>query len=204
MRALADKSQKLSRMYLGGFHVLNESSNPDALSLAAHAIRELMEKIPEYLDVPVKAQKETTKAKIREVEQSWGKATTNSQCHDRGQWNGKIDGSLRKFLTKLDNFFEWFRNHYPRRRDEISRTLDRMEDSDRDVPPPLQELNVATWVELRDFFVSVAHHRKSPSREEFLQWLDALERFLLDRLVPRTFEDFEEIDSILREGDDNA
>jgi hypothetical protein len=34
--------------------------------------------------------------------------------------------------------------------------------------------------------------------------LDALERFLLDRLQPRTFDDFSEIDALLDEGGVNA
>lgn len=203
LHSLVQESPELSKMYLGGIHVLNDRSNPDAFSLAAHAIRELMEKIPEYLDIPVKAQKETAKGKIREIEESWEKATAYSQCHDNGRWAGKIDGPLRKLLTKIDNFFDWFRHHHPRRQDEVNRTLDRMDVSGRDLPEPLQKLNVEAWMELRDFFVSVAHHRRNPPPKEFLKWLDAVERFLLERLHPRTFEDFEEIDTILRE-EDNA
>lgn len=203
-RALAKKDSELAKMYYGAIHVLSDNKNPEALPLAAHAIREMMEKIPEIIDVPVKAQKENLKGKIREVEDFWKRATTNSQCYDQGQWCGKIDGSLRKLLARLGKFFNWFGNHHPRRRDEIGRTLGRMDDTQREIPEPLQELNVTTWEELRDFFVPVAHHRRSPSRKEFSQWLDALERFLLDRFVPRTFEDFEEIDKILREGDGYA
>ena len=204
VRALEAKNEELGRIYYGGLHILSDTKNPEALSLAAHAIREMMEKIPEFLDVPVKALRESTKAKIREVEDSWKNATANSKCHHSGRWDGEIDGSARKLLTKLDKFFEWFRNYHPRRRDEIDRTLHRMDDSDRRIPPRLQNLNVTTWIELRDFFISVAHHRQNSSRDAFLQWLDALERFLLDRLVPRTFEDFEEIDNIVREGESDA
>jgi hypothetical protein len=201
LRSLAQKSPELSRIYLGANHVLNDSSNPDALSLAAHAIRELMEKIPEYLDVPTRAQKETAKGKIREIEGFWERAIANSQCHSDGLWNGKIDSPLRKLLAKIESFIDWFRNHYPRRRDEVNQALNRMEDSGRSIPPPLQKLNVEAWMQLRDFFVFVAHHRTRPSRDEFLERLDALERFLLERLNPRTFEDFEEIDNILSEED---
>lgn len=115
LRSLAQKSNELSKIYLGGIQVLHDRTNPDAFSLAAHAIRELIEKIPEHLDVPVKAQKETAKGKIREIEEFWQRATANSRCHNDGLWNGKIDGPLRKLLTKVDSFFDWFRNHYPRR-----------------------------------------------------------------------------------------
>ena len=64
-------------------------------------------------------------------------------------------------------------------------------------PPPkvLQELNVNAWIEMHDYFVTVAHH--GDDLGEFDGWVDALERTILNLLSPRTFADFDAIDSIL-------
>ena len=52
LTALIEKDPHLGVMYLGGLHVLRQEGNPDREALAAHAIRELMEKLPQFVDVP--------------------------------------------------------------------------------------------------------------------------------------------------------
>jgi len=53
--SLGKKDSRLSKMYLGGLFALNQYNNPDKLCLCAHSMRELMEKLPEYLDIPKKS-----------------------------------------------------------------------------------------------------------------------------------------------------
>jgi hypothetical protein len=56
----------------------------------------------------------------------------------------------------------------------------------------------------REYFQAIAHHGRQPPEEDFRARIDALERFLLDRLRPRTFADFDAIDDIIQEGESNA
>ena len=60
------------------------------------------------------------------------------------------------------------------------------------------------WERIRDFFVAVCHHNKQAEEGEFGQYLDELERFLLDRVRPRTFDDFSAIDRLIEEGESDA
>lgn len=180
--------------------VLRDASNPDRLAQCAHSMRELMEKLPELLDVPTKAQKESLKAKVQEIENAYIGTQKKTGCFSTSnEWEGSIDGHLQKFLVRLGSFFEWFASHHPRRRDELHGVLNRLDGSGRTLPKPLASLNVDAWDQKRDFFQSVAHHRHKGDEREFRQWLDALEQFLLDRLKPRTFDDFAEIDTLLEE-----
>lgn len=157
-----------------------------------------MEKLPAYFDVAMRAHGEKLSVKIREVEDAWRRALERSQCASPGnEWQGQIDGPLRKFLTKLTEFFSWLAEHMPRRKEEVSATLRTIDPANRQLPKQIEKLNVDTWDQMREFFQSVAHHGRVISREEFDQWSDALERFLLERLVPRTFDDFAKIDAIL-------
>ena len=56
--ALARKSGELVTFYVGALSALAYEANPDRLSHAAHGIRELIEKFPQYVDVAVPAHKE--------------------------------------------------------------------------------------------------------------------------------------------------
>ena len=204
-RALLEKDKGLADIYLGAMTVLGQTGNPDELALAAHGLRELIEKIPALVDVKIKAQREGLKAKVREIEGHWEKTVEESECIQNTRWVGEIDRHLSNLLERLKNFFQWFAEHHPRRKAEIVSTLKGLDISGRALPLPLEELNVQAWDKIRDYFVTVAHHRKqNPAHEEFDQWLDALERFLLDRLRPRTFADIDTIDEIIAEGESDA
>ena len=203
-KALLGKHQLLSNIYFGVLTTMDHVSNPDRLPLAAHGARELMEKIPAFLDVSITAQTETLKTKVRELEDCWQVMLKNSQCHGSQGWCGQIDKSLSKLLERLQSFFKWFVEHHPRRKAEIASTLRTLDGSGRTLPMPLEELNVKTWDKMRDFFQAISHHLKTTDETEFHQWLDALERFLLDRLCPRTFSDIDAIDTIIREGESDG
>ena len=202
--ALLEKDQKLADMYMGTLIVLNHNENPDHLAHAAHGVRELMEKLPSFVNVPIKAQSESLKSKIIELETIWLSTLEKSQSYNNQIWEGDIDPRLHKLLNKVHLFFEWFTNHYPRRKAEVAKTLRGLDVSGRTLPIPLEDLNIKTWFGIRDFCQSVAHHRKYTTKDEFGQWLEALERFLLDRLRPRTFTDFDKIDEIIRESESDA
>jgi len=201
MRALDERDPGLSAIYLGAIMVLVDTSNPDRLPQCAHSVRELMEKLPERLDVPTQAQKESLKVKVREIEDAYVGAQQKTSCFSSVDgWSGTIDVPLKKLLSKIGGFFDWFSTHHPRRRDELHGVLTRLDGSGRELPKPLASLNVDAWDKKRDYFQSVAHHRLNTDEQEFRRWMDALERFLLDRLAPRTFDDFAEIDTIIGEG----
>lgn len=205
VQALDARDGTLSVMYRGGLAVLGDSTNPDRFAQCAHSLRELMEKLPELLDVPTTAQKQSLKAKVREIEDAFLGAQKKTSCFSSTNgWDGSIDGHLRKLLSRIGSFLEWFASHHPRRRDELHGVLVRLDGSGRELPKPLASLNVDAWDKKRDYFQSVAHHRRVADEQEFGQWLDALERFLLDRLEPRTFDDFAEIDALLGEGGGHA
>ena len=48
-------------MYLGALMVFDQGGNPDRLALAAHSFRELMEKLPRYIDVPAESSPSSAK-----------------------------------------------------------------------------------------------------------------------------------------------
>ncbi len=199
--ALARKNTELVRFYVGALSAVAYGANPDRLAQAAHGFRELMEKFPKYVDVAIPAHSEKLGVKVNELEGKWNKAKVKSKCRrPEGGWEGEIDKPARELLEATDALFGWKKDHMPRRQAEIAQTLVRLDPAGRPLPAPLQKLNVNLWADMRDFFQKVAHHGYVCTVEEFSQWAEALELFLIERLQPRTFDDFTAIDAILDEG----
>jgi hypothetical protein len=164
-----------------------------------------MEKLPEYLDVATSAQQLSLKSKVRELADAYMGMQKRSSCYvPPANWTGSIDYHLAKFLSSAGTFINWFIDHNPSRRQEIRNALDGLAGPGRALPNPLATMNVKTWESIRDFFQATSHHRKSTDELEFSQRLNALEQFLLDKLAPRTFDDFSEIDALLENEEGHA
>jgi len=163
-----------------------------------------MEKIPRYIAVETRASRESLKPKVRELEDRWNTTVENSACYDNGDWNGSIDRHLRRLLQRLQRFLDWFGEHHPQRRVEAAVVLRQLEGSGRTLPARLEDQEVKGWMATKEYFLAVAHHGRQPAEEDFRARMDALERFLLDRLRPRTFADFDAIDDIIQEGEGGA
>ncbi len=117
-------------------------------------------------------------------------------------WDGETDGPIRDFLEKIKAFFEWKKEHMRRRRQEIAGTMRALDGPGRVVPSDLEELAVQEWLDVRKYFVNVAHHQApDPTAEEFDTHLISLERILLRKLNPPTFADFDALDAIIKAGE---
>ncbi|OAQ21539.1 hypothetical protein TDIS_0057 [Thermosulfurimonas dismutans] len=163
-----------------------------------------MEKIPQYLDLPVRVKPKNLRSEVQNLSEEWKKTCERSECFEEGSWHGEIDGSLRKLLQKLGKFFDWFSEHYPTRSKQTKSMLSYLDPFVSKLPEPIMELRAKEWKEIHDYFNDVSHHRFDSDFDTFSKWLEALEYFLLDRFVPKTFDDHKIIDDIIREGEENA
>jgi len=185
-------------MYLGGIQVMADRSNADRLALAAHAFRELMGQLANLYSGVERLTPMGEKVSL--FQKQWEKARARSVCHADGEWKGSIDDALSRFLVHCRQFFDWHASSFPRRRERVGETLQRLDRSPIRLPRVLTELSVAAWSSIYDYWNRVAHHNVEPGEDEFLEWVASLERFLLDRLIPRTFEDLSEIDALISGG----
>lgn len=216
---LVDMDKQLSTIYLGALTVLADEQNPDRLALTAHGFRELVEKLPRYLDAPVK-DPPSMKVKVQLVHESWKRVVKNSACYEGTvwtreiDWSGNIDGHLQRLLKQMGEFFQWFENERPSRKQQTSIILNKL--GTRSLPKSLQELQVEAWERCHYYFDAVAHH-STTSLGELEQWVAEFEHILLDhldRLQPRTTKDEmkikraleaqEKIRRIIVEGEANA
>jgi hypothetical protein len=199
--ALFRRSERIARMYLGARYALRDGLNPERFAAAAHCVRELMEKVPEIVAVSTPAHSERLGAKVGELEQSFQRVVSNSKLK-APKWDGETDGPIRDFLEKSKDFFEWKREHMPRRRQEIATTMRALDGPGRVLPSDLEKMAVEEWFDVKEYFDNVAHHQMpDPSAEDFDGHLTSLERILLRKFNPPTFADFDALDAIIDAGE---
>jgi hypothetical protein len=201
-QALDRRSERIARMYAGAHLVLRESANTERLCCAAHLIRELMEKVPEIVDVRTQARQERMTPKARELEAAYDSALRKTQLRPP-EWKGDVDSAIANLLETLREFVEWMKAHLPRRRDEILSTFRALDGPGPVLPPDLENEMFRAWMKMNDFFQSVSHHNQDPTNEQFDEQLRRLEGFLLKKLNPPTFPNFDAIDAIIEEGEGN-
>lgn len=193
---LADKSIRLARMYLGALRVLSQHENPDRLALAAHDLRELMEKFPEYVNISIRPPV-SMGTKVNELKETWLDAQ-KSTCRQDDMWGGTIDAKLSKLLQDMDAFFKWKERDQPSQIEKVVKTLRELDPARRRVPPSVEKIMGQLWRTINAYFQAVAHHGKGDTTEEdFEGHLRELEYFLIERIDPRTFDDLDEIDAII-------
>ena len=95
----------------------------DRMALAAHGLRELMEKLPRFHDLPKETKPTAMTAMVRVLTASWGNAVGKSNCHSNGIWSGEIDRALERFLKKAQEFFGWIEKERPTRKQAAARIL---------------------------------------------------------------------------------
>jgi len=197
--ALQERDDRLGVMYIGALQVLRQRENPDRFALCAHGIREILEKLPEYLDLPLERKDASLTAKVRELQNAWSKVAREA---DGAEWMTK--GVERFLKVVVAQFFAWFERHQPKRVDRVKKIFRGLDPGAGQLPPPIEDLRLKEWDRFNDYFQDVSHHRVLTTDAEIENWLTALERFLLDRLKPRTFEDHAEIDKLIAEGEADA
>ncbi len=207
--ALLARDRELADMYVGALVVLGAGGegggSPDSFAQAAHSVRELMRLLPRRIrKVPMQAGGERMGDRVGNLRTEWDKAMAQSACHRDGKWSGAIDMPLSRFLTKAGAFFQWLKQERPSHRDAVGEMLRKLDPSGVQVPRSLEEEVLRTWRDLYGFFNRVAKHDVRPPADKFEEELGRLEGTLLKVLRPRTFEDFDEIDRIVEEGERDA
>lgn len=172
--------------------------NQESLHVAGYEMREFMNALPRALDLPI-VPREQMNDRIQAIVSEYKEKTRNSACFSDGEWDGSLDKQVERLVRSLMKFVKWLEQHVPSRRVESMSVLQRLAPTEHPYPLALMNVRADEWKELLRFFNGCAHHDGDPDPTEFGQRVESLERFLLDHLEPRTFEDQDEIDRLIKE-----
>jgi len=198
---LLKKSEELANYYLGAVYAFNQKNNPDYLAHSAHGLRELIEKLPQI--VGIVPNKPDVSGKFSQLASKWVNQALKSDCYSGEVFSGDIDDKLLRFLNEAKKIFQWFEER-PSRRDDQVRTLRALDPVEVSMPESLEKVRTDELTVYGRYFTSVSHHSRQTDDNEFSSFLVRVEIFILDYLSPRTFDDHEELDALIRAGEENA
>src|SRR5271165_791402 len=198
--SLARKEQKLAGIYEAGLHVFYQTENAGRLPLAAHSMRELIEKCPTLTGREPRVQGDTMKSRIHPVRQAHDalkrKGFTNTSPLDG------VDKAVRKVLARLSTFFDWMDDNRPSLEKETAEMLSDLSGPGIPVPMDISDATVAGWMAADVYFKRVAHHgEEHVNDDEFVEHMTLVEKVLLQRLQPRAIADLDDIDALVAEAE---
>jgi hypothetical protein len=199
-RVLHRRSERIAQMYLGAIIAMNHGQDPERWCKAAHELRELMMNMSEVADVEIRALNESLGKKVAELETAFDSVVENSKLKPP-KWDGPADQPVQHWLNKSTEFFNWKRNHQPRRRAEFTKVLRALDGPNRLLPAEIEERNVESWMDTKSYFDKIAHHGSNAVEREFLERMAYVESVLHNKLNPRTFGNFDALDEIIEEGE---
>jgi len=197
---LHGRSERIARIYLGAIIAVNDGRDPERLCKAAHQMRELMRKMSEIADVEIRALNESLGQKVAHLENEFDSMVENSKLK-APNWDEPMDQPMQRWLNKVTDFFDWKKTHQPKRRAETKQVLRALDGPNRLLPTETEERNVDSWMDTKDYFDKVAHHGSESIEKEFLDRMAYVESVLQNKLNPKTFANFDALDAIIQEGE---
>lgn len=192
-QALVERRQDCGTYYLSALTALNDTSLPDRMALAAHALRELMEKLPiETFDSVTDLNQ-----RVNGLRPFWEEARKECQATENAPWVGEIGEALRSFLETVQQFFDVRDRVASSRQEQRVRFLRELEGTRVPLPEDIHRENAIFWGKLSAYFTQVSHHRHRPPESDFRNRLSDLEAFLAARMMPKATADLAEIDALL-------
>jgi hypothetical protein len=198
---LARKNAKLAKIYSGGLAVLFDEKNPLRFELAAHALRELIEKSPLLINGEVVATGDGMKNRLDLLRRAYQMLTKGQGFNEKSPLPGSED-QVRAVILELSRYFEWEADNRPQARQRTARTLGALSGPGQALPVDISDNEVTRWMEADGYFKMVAHNRHDfVDRVEFVARMRFIERVLLRRLQPPAVPELDELDLLIKEGE---
>jgi hypothetical protein len=198
---LAGRNGKLARIYKGGLIVVFDEINPFRFELAAHSMRELIEKISLLTTGEDWAHGDGV-SQLVPVRRAYEALTQGQGFNERLS----LENSTEQVLTLIRNlsgYFEWEAVNRPHLRKRIAQTLSALSGPGQALPVDVSKNEVERWLKAYRYFTMVAHNRyDTVDRDEFVSNMTFIEKVLLSRLQPPAVPELDALDALIKEGED--
>ena len=190
---LAGMDQDLADKYSGAVLVLSYS-HVERIPQAAYSMRELMDRLPAHVGVPLSKPADLG-SQVQGLRDQW-----NRVKGDADDGVGDITRRLRRFLSSLGAFFEGFQHRSPRVQERTARLMRALDPARQSLAGPLEQDLVKRWMDLFDDFNSILHGRVV--RAGIVESLiGEVEDVLLNFLSPSAVEHRELLEALVQEGE---
>ena len=198
---LQERDKLLAQMYFSAIWVLSDSENPESVPQSAYSMREMLSHLVDYKPLDVHSE-------VNGIQGLWDKAIKGPQLTCDLDWKGKISEPLSAFLKGMAGFFGSYKGR-PTMTKAADQFLRKEQHSASYYPEYLHRKRRKRLLVAYSYFNGVLHHGKRVSRNEFEEELRSTETLLLGLFLPSLFlpkltEDFDSLDALIREGEDDA
>lgn len=198
-RALQNERAELARWYQEGCELASETGRAEHLVLAAHEIREIIEKLVYDAVAPYQVMRQQLGEAVGVLKQRWPE---NLLTRSDGDWPFKELDQLRPFLKEAQHLFAPD-GARPFKERELATFLDVRDPIPATGDAEAEKIRerLRAWKRVRDYFVGVCHHRIPTTAEEFERHLSEFGSLVLPLLGPQIFPEQAEVDRLLREAE---
>jgi hypothetical protein len=201
-RALQNERAELALWYQEGCALFGERGRAEHLVLAAHEIREIIDRLVDNTVAPYLVSRKQLGDAVGELRQQW---PADVLMRPDADWPEEELHLFRPFLNDAQHLFAPD-SARPFKERELATFLD--------VRDPIPEAGDAeterirdrlrAWKHLRDYFVGVCHHRFATTVDEFERRLSEFGSLVLPLLGPQIFPEQAEVARLLREAEDDT
>jgi hypothetical protein len=193
--ALHESDPKSADFYWGALLAIVDRQNPERLFQAAHSIRELLEKAPVLAGV-LAAPSQRLNDKLTPLRAKFQRLAPHLQ--EDGTWAENSEKKVVAVLQELRSVVHWIDANFRQRKEEVRILLRALTGPGIFLPSDVEDAEIEEFMALKNYFTELAHHRFSPTEEDFNQKLTNAETILLRKLRPEPSADFAAIDALLK------
>jgi hypothetical protein len=190
----------LAVWYREGCALVGEKGRAEHLVLAAHEIREIIDRLVDNTVAPYQVTRKQLGDAVGALKQQWPEDVVMRPDAD---WPYKELDQLRPFLKDAQHLFapDGARPFKERELATFLDVRDPIPAADNAEAEKIRD-RLRAWRRLRDYFVGVCHHRDTTTAEEFEYHLSEFGSLVLPLLGPQIFPEQAEVDRLLREAED--
>jgi hypothetical protein len=185
------RHRRAAHFYEGALWALGDRSNPVAAESAAYCLRELIKELERDAIAP------TAKPRLGDLFKSFRRKW---EAADRRPGDNGLRDNCDPAIFAVDQFIGDAEAGHAAHRDWAQKTFAELDPVRRPGPPDTEKERIKRLLAFRDEFNHVLHGENPTDSEEFGSSVQSFETFLLAWIAPRTFEDFSDIDELLKEG----
>ena len=194
--ALYQSDPKTADFYRGALFAFVDQQNPERLIQAAHSIRELLEKAP-MLAGGLTAPSQRLNDKLATLRAKFQKLVPH--LSEDGTWTPNSEKKVAMVLAELRSVVQWMDADFKQRREQARILLRALTGPGILPPSDIEDAEVQEFMDIKQYFTELSHHRFAVTDADFLQKLTKVETILLRKLRPEPAADFAAIDALLRD-----
>ena len=184
-----------ARLYLEAHELAAGRPAMDPLALAAHDVRDLLQKLHLNAATPGESYVEVPKAAFHQLRDSWVRARDSLAA--LGQGRQAVDPPTEDFIASAERLLGVSGGLLPLKGKRVEDFLNSRDPGRHLLPEAARKEQSVAWEEERRYFNGVGHHDKTTDAATLRAHLESISRLILTALRPLPFRAIADLDELV-------